>query len=228
MMRKRTYGGSSSGYSRRPFKRARTDGTLSAKFKSLQRKVALLSPETKYFRGTVAQSNVASTGTVSWMSAILAGTGQSNRIGEKIRVTGIKLRCQYGQFKTVSSTPAMYYFAMIKDSESSGAIPTLSGATTSIFSGTAPTAGVAVLDTSKDRFQVVRSILVDSNQLYAGASPGSTWDWKVKCNSVMTFQSSGGTVADASKNHLYFVIMTDDTAGTLDVACDFEISYIDV
>lgn len=227
-MRKRTYGGSSSGYSRRPFKRARTDGTLSAKFKSLQRKVALLSPETKYFRGTVNQSNVTTAGSVSWMSAVLAGTGQSNRIGEKIRVTGIKLRCQYGQYKSVNTAPGVYYFAMVKDSESSGAIPTLSGATTSIFSGTGPAQAVAVQDTTKDRFQVVRSFLVDSNQLYAGASPGSTWDWKVKCNSVMTFQSSGGTVADASKNHLYFVIMTDDTTGTLDVACDFEIAYIDV
>lgn len=227
-MRKRTYGGSSSGYSRRPFKRARTDGTLSAKFKSLQRKVALLSPETKYFRGTVNQTNVTTAGSVSWMSAVLAGTGQSNRIGEKIRVTGIKLRCQYGQFKTVSGTPAMYYFALVKDSESSGAIPTLSGATTSIFSGTGPLQAVAVQDTTKDRFQVVRGILVDSNQLYAGNSPGSTWDWKVKCNSVMTFQSSTDTVADASKNHLYFIIMTDDTTGTLDVACDFEIAYIDV
>jgi len=230
MYRKRVYGGPTSGAYSGGGKRARVVAPLTAKVKALQRKVALLSPEVKVYETAITDANItAAAGAISYISDILQGTADSNRIGDKVHAKSLSIRFRIGDFGTASSSnPGTYCFTLIQDKESNGVIPSIAGGVNSIFSSFDTKSNKFILPSTSDRFKILKQKYVSANALVYGVGGGPVWDWKVPLNSTMTFNSSAGTVADASKGALYMVTTTTDASSTIDLVYGLHLYFTDV
>lgn len=218
MNRKRVYGGSAP---KRVYKKAKS---LPAKVTRLQRQVALLRPEEKVFQGTLSVVNVTqAAGSISYVSAVLQGSADSNRVGDTIRPTYIRMIGLVNPFGSVTQVRMF----VVKDMQSNGAIPTIGSATSSILTTFLPRTALPNVANRK-RFKILWEYSMTDNQAAQGVDGSPYWDTgRIPLSGVTTFQATTGAVADALKNQYYFVAIVDG-ADTLDFNAAYEIGFTDV
>jgi len=118
----------SNGFPNKRF-RVHAPKTVAAKITRLQRQVALLKPEVKWFYSTVSVSNVTQAGgNITYVSDVVQGTTDNTRVGDSIRPVSIQLR---GTCEPTGSTD--FRIMIVKDTDSNGVIPTIAGTAESIF-----------------------------------------------------------------------------------------------
>lgn len=208
-------------------KRARPSSALSAKVQNLQRKVALLRPETKVLNTLVNVNNITTAGSVTYLTAHAQALTDAGRIGDKIRVTGISgMVSVYSG--ALAATGVMYSIFVIKDNDSNGVVPSITGTAESIFTDANPRTAFAQTGTS-GRYKILARKDFGSNSVYLGGPQSGTYQkFNIKLNNVLTYRDTTAAQTAAGKNALYMVIITDDGSNTVDVVCPCSITYTDV
>lgn len=182
-------------------------------------------PEMKVLQSTLTFSNVNdSAGDIQHLSAIPQGAELDDRLGDRINVSKINMLFTLTGGSTNTAT-LVYSFYLVKDLESNGVVPVIAGTVQSIFSSFNPTAAFP-LGATKERFKVLArtdfggAMLLNGNEL----------DLKkrfVKTKSVTTYHDTSASQTGAGKNQYYVVLLSNDTADTVDGQCAFEIYYTD-
>uniref|UniRef100_UPI004048B147 hypothetical protein n=1 Tax=Yoonia sp. TaxID=2212373 RepID=UPI004048B147 len=160
-------------------------------------------PELKYFDLNVATSvqnefwNII--GSLA-LCSITQGTGNSQRIGRKIRVRGIVLRGKalIGNVPEGSGRyPGPYTMDFLWDKQCNGAVPQV----TDIYS-TANAQGLPnpLFD---DRFKFIKRLARDDPN-----SPYTLVNTKINCNQVITYDASTGNITDLSTVNLLLTMVT--------------------
>lgn len=216
---KRMYVGRRS--SGRPSKKAKT---LGAKVSRLQRQVALLKPEVKEIFTTASTSNVTqAAGLVQYVSDVIQGTAESNRIGDTIRCTEIEVRGFISDTANVTTARLM----LVKDNDSNGVIPSISGTAQSILTSFSARQTYPANQTSK-RFTIIYNEVWNGvNATLGTGNGGMIQSGPIMLRGVSTFSSSAGTNADAGKNQYYLVLLVDG-ADTADINAVVRLRYTDV
>lgn len=217
MNRKRVYGGSAP---KRVNKKAKS---LPAKVSRLQRQVALLRPEEKVFQGSLSVNNITqAAGSIQYVSLVLQGSGDSNRIGDTIRPTYIRV---VGLVNPFGSVTQMRMF-LVKDMQSNGLVPTIAGAN-AILTSFVPRIALPNVANRK-RFKIIWEYSMTDNQALQGVDGSPYWDTgRIPLSGVTTYQGTAAAQADALKNQYYFVTIVDG-ADTLDYNAGYEIGFTDV
>jgi len=228
MYRKRVYGGPTRGAYSGCAKRSRTVAPLSAKVKALQKKVALLRPETKVLQTTVNVTNVTDTvGSITYLSGVAQALTDTGRIGDKIHVTNIS-----GAISAYNNVAAannyIYSVFIIKDSDSNGVVPVISGTAQAMF--TSFNARLAFTQTgTTERFKILaRHDFAANAAALGGPQSGTFQKFNIKLNHTLTYRDTSSAQTGAGKNALYMVIITDDTADVVDFVAPVAIEYVDV
>lgn len=210
------------------YKRARTTGALSAKVKTLQRKVALLRPETKELHTLVNASNITSAaGSITYLSGINQSLTDAGRIGDRVRVTSLS-----GSVSMYSGAAAvtgnMYSVFIVKDTDSNGVVPIISGSYLSILSAFNPRTTFAETANS-DRFKILaRKDFASNSYNLGGPQSGTFQKFNIKMNHVLTYRDTTPIQGGAGKNALYMVIIHDDAGSTVDFVSPVTMTYTDV
>lgn len=228
MYRRRVYGGPSGSSYSRSAKRARVAPPLTAKVQALQRKVALLRPETKVLQTLVNISNVADTvGSITYISGVAQALTDTGRIGDKIRVTSVSGSISvYNQFSVVSGN--LYSVFIVKDLDSSGVVPVISGTAQSIFSSFNSRTSFPQTGTT-DRFKILARKDFASNAAALGGPQSGTYQtFNIKMNHTLTYRDTSSAQTGAGKNALYMVVLTDDINDAVDLVAPIAITYTDV
>ena len=195
-----------------------------AKLQRLQRQVAALRPELKYYQESATLSNIgAAVGLVTYVSGIAQGSDDINRIGNQITVKSVdmNIKCVSGY----SSNPATYVVYLIRDNDSNGVLPTVSGTVNSILTGSQPIN--QLLRTAEGRFKILRKKQL-SGLMLASGSEQFVFTWSIKLNTILTYRGTTGAQANAGKHALYLVIVSDDASDTVDFAYSSQIGFTDV
>lgn len=228
MYRRRVYGGPSGSPYSRSAKRARTAAPLTAKVQALQRKVALLRPETKVLQTLVSATNVSDiAGSITYISGVAQALTDTGRIGDRIRVTSVSGSISmYNQFSAAAGL--LYSVFIVKDMDSNGAIPTISGAAQSIL--TSFNSRTAFPQTGTvGRFKILARRDFGSNAANSGGPQSGTYQtFNIKMNHTLTYRDTSSAQTGAGKNALYMVVITDDTIDSVDLVAPITITYTDV
>lgn len=197
---------------------------------NLAGKVARLSraigrPEVKHFQvgGTIAPT--AAAGAIAYLSGIGQGSDDFNRIGSRIN---LKRLHQMVMMTTTSGVTAVlsYIIYIIKDLESSGVIPVVTGTAQAIFSNANPNQAF-IQPAVKDRFKIVTQFeFAAVENLNGNRSP---FRQKVlKRSDNMFYHDATGAQTGAGKNAFYIVALSNDAANTSVFTYESEFSYTDV
>lgn len=216
---------------RAPLKKQRTGGhpTLQGKVNRLQRVVNALRPELKVVAETDVFTNVpAAAGTIIYLTAIGQGSDIVNRIGDRISIKEIELNCEL-----TGGTPAQpggnltnFGVYLIKDMESNGVIPVVSGTAQSIFSA-AGTLQAMVQPSTRERFKIVRQWCHNTAELQGGNTPNH-WKWVVPCSGQTFYHDTTANQTGAGKNAYYLVCLSEDLGDTVDFAIFSQVRFTDV
>lgn len=196
------------------------------KLKHLQRKVARLTPEQKYDVVTFSQSNItAAAGAISYISALVEGANGSERIGNKVRMLHVKCQLNVGGAQATQGLILKSY--LVRDLESNGVVPVISGTAQSIFSSFDPnTAYVNFF--SKDRFKVLKVWLWTELCLTTG-NDNSFRESFIKLDTFSYFHDATANQTAAGKHAYYLVTLSQESIGaTIDCVGAFEWTFTDV
>jgi len=222
MIRKRvTYGNK-----RGPAKRAKTTAALSQRVSRLQRQVALLKPEVKikYSQGSI--TNLTTAGSITLLSGIAQGVTAVTRIGDTIRPTRLKLNVKCTAGNDASSSLQGFYYAIVKDKETSGTQPVQTGTVNAIFEGSGPL-DAFVQDEVKDKYYVMRMVQHSFNELALGTFPNVV-SFDIPLSGVTTYRDTTDVIGSCGKNHYFLVVGTDTSANTADFAFSWQFMFSDV
>lgn len=199
--------------------------TTEQRLMHLTKKVNALNPELKSFQVSGAFTDVSvATGQIAYVTSIAQGSDVFNRIGDKISAKEITVlfKPTGGAAGTFANLYGLY---LIKDMESNGVIPVVSGTAQSIFANPGPLQ--AIVNTNvKERFKIVKkwifggAALVGSNQI-------PYHEFKLKLNHVMNFHDATGANTGGGKNAYYLVALSDDASNTIDFSWYAELRFTD-
>lgn len=192
------------------YKRQKTTHTDHVKLARLQRQVAALRPEVKLFEtGTFVPgaAPVPTAGVISPLTLIAQGTNAENRIGDICRAVSLEVKILPSTNSTiVAASVASYSFLIVKDLESNGVLPTISGAN-GIFVSNTPVGCIQQAETSK-RFKILAQRTFTLTEI--NLSRNVFIRWFLKFNHQMTFHDATATQTACGKNAMYIVMLTDD------------------
>lgn len=196
-----------------------------ARFKHLQKKVARLTPEKKYDVVAFAQNNItAAAGAISYLSALVEGANGSERIGNKVRILELAIQINTGGSGATQSLMCKTY--LVRDLESNGVVPVISGTAQSIFSSFDPNTAYVNFFT-KDRFKVLKTWLWSEFCMAAGNLP-TYKEGRLKLDTYSYFHDATANQTAAGKHAYYLVTLTQDVVGTFDVVGAVEWTFTDV
>lgn len=206
-------------------KKNKTMSSDHSKLMKLQRAVAQLAPEMKWLTSTGSFTNIDDAiGSIASVSLIAQGSDDFNRIGNVVSAKQFTMN-----IKLISGGAgggvATYKVYLIRDLDSNGTIPSISGTVNSIFEGSQPIN--QLLRTAENRFKILRQKTLSASQLGAGTTP-YLFNWTLPLNFKMTFRGSAGTQANVGKHGLYIVIVSDDSTDTVDFAYSYQLGFTDV
>lgn len=182
-------------------------------------------PELKVLQGTLTFSDVNdAAGSIAHLSAIPQGSELDDRVGDRINVSKINMMFTVTGGSTNTAT-LLYSFFLVKDLESSGVVPVISGTVQSIFSSFNPTAAFT-LGATKERFKILARCDFGGAVLLNGNSIDLQKRF-VKTKSLTTYHDTSASQTGAGKNQYYVVMLSNDTADTVDGQCAFEIYFTD-
>lgn len=198
--------------------------SVAQKVTRLQRQVALLKPEVKYFQGIFNTANITqAAGLIVFLSGMTQGSADNNRIGDSIRPKSIRCRGLFADSAAVTQLRML----LVKDNDSNGLTPVISGATTAILTTFVPRSAF-LTNQNKKRFTIMYDRYMTLTSITNGYSAHPAFDTGViKLSGLTTYINSGGTGADAGKNQYYWVVLTDG-ADTLDLNGGWELGFTDV
>lgn len=200
------------------FKRAKKAHTDHAKLMRLQKQVNALRPEVKMFEGSIVPTfPTNTTGSIDYISAVSQGSDNTNRIGDKISPKWIDIivAITAGGTHSASSVDQVNFY-LIKDLESNGVAPIVSGSAQSIF--TSPNPVRATLNTNtRERFKIVKKWIFPYNELFSGNIPFIR-QHRLNLSGVTFFHGAGSNNAAAGKNSYWMVALSTQPAVTTEVA----------
>lgn len=182
------------------------------------------SSEKKFFDDTHDFATVASAGEVdNGMLNIAAGTGESDRIGRKINVTGVNLRARF-TLPAGGLAPDVVRLMLVQDKQSNG--------TTANVTDVLETASIWSFNNlaNKNRFKIIRDKICPLN-FTAGAAALEdfvhTEEWYVRLKRPMPIEYDGatGALTERRSNNLFLLAISD--AGQGDVECWTRVRYAD-
>lgn len=203
-------------------------GSTEQRLTKLIRKVNALDPELKTFQASTSFTNVDdAAGQIVYVSGIAQGVDTYRRIGDKVSIKGIDINIKVtgGNLATAGNL-ALYGVYLIKDLQSSGVVPVVSGTDQSIFTNPGPTQAMVNFST-KDRFKILKKWVFGSGML-AGGNTLPIHSFKYKCNAVSTYHDATTAISGAGKNAYYLVVLSDDATDTVDMAMFTEIRFTDL
>lgn len=201
--------------------------TLDQRLNKLARKVNAIKPELKSFQAASAFTNVDdATGQIVYLSGIVQGGDVNARIGDKITAKSIQVNVKIisGNSATITSL-FNYGVYLVRDSQSSGVIPVVSGTAQAIFDNPGPLQAI-VNDNTKDRFKIVKKWLFSAGMLASGSCQSQKTLY-AKLNHTMFYHDGTTAITGAGKNAYYLVCLSDDTTDTVDMAMFTEIRFTD-
>lgn len=206
-----------------PVKKRSKKTTSSGQLAALKRKVARLQPELKDLQVTqLAFDPTAAAGQIDYLSGTVVGTSDVNRIGKKINITNIRVRVSLSVSPAAGHDTCMVF--LIRDRESAGVVPTISGAATSIFTSFSPH-DVLQRASTIDRFTILNQWTFNSAAALADYNlPNRVFEWKG--NMVLEYADDTAAQTGASKNALYLVALA--TVDTFDMNYAVHCKFTDV
>jgi len=199
-------------------------GNLKQQVASLQKVVRQILPEIKNATIDLAQTNITSSGTITHLTAIGAGTGESERIGEDVTIRSIICK---GYFTIMDgATPAVvgaryYRFAVIQDKQQIG---DTSSTLTTAFSTSDPVLALPSLSfADRYRYLWVSPLIAGYAVITGNQFAVCNWSW----SGTIPVGYNGTASTDITKNGLYFCILTTDNANALDFTGTARVSYTD-
>lgn len=206
-----------------PVKRAKR--STSSQLVALKRKVSRLSPEVKDHQVSSATFDpTTAAGAIVYVSNIGTGTSDNQRVGKKVVISRIKVRLSIAGLPAAAAAPLYCSVYLIKDAESAGTVPTISGAATSIFTSFDPTTAMEARE-NKDRFKILNQWHFDQNTAQSDYNIlNRAVDYK--CNHVLHFSDDSTTQAAAGKNALYLVALTTSDDIDMNFACEFDFTDV--
>lgn len=200
-----------------PVTSKQAERNLAKRVMQLSRLVKVRRPEVKALDQSFGGSNVSvSTGSVTPLAEMAAGTSSLLRIGDKIHVTGIDFQfipnLDNASVSSAGNIQAIR-FAIVQDMQQvAGTAPSAAGASDSVFDSPNPVVALKSF-AGLSRFK----FLYDSGTMMLNwTSAGFTPDYAftqfvrrrhIKCNVTTEFFSTGAN--DISKNGIYFVIISN-------------------
>lgn len=179
-------------------------------------------PEVKDFQvSSTVFDPTAAAGQIDYVSGIVVGTSDTQRIGKQIRVVKIYVRC------ALSVTPAagqdLCMIFLIKDLESNGVVPTISGAVNAIFTSFNPLIAVQQPGT-KDRFKIMKQWAFTSAAALSDYNlPNREFTWNGDI--VVNYGDDTAAQTGAAHNALYLVGLS--TADTFDANYTVDLGFTD-
>jgi len=209
----------------RPAKRFKaTSQTVDKQLIALKRKVKQFEPEVKMIGINQSMTNVqGGVGDVLYISGIVQGTNYSERLGHQVRPVYMELNLTVSGLTASSVEPISVY--LIKDKQSDGTVPDLSGASNSVFFGNTPISGVRN-PLTRDRFTVLRqwdftAVMINSGNMC------NLMKWRIPLTGVTEYIGTSAAQTSSQKNQYYLMCSSSETANTLDVTCFGILKYTD-
>lgn len=203
----------------------RRKANIQEKVTRLQRQVALLKPETKVFQGIFNTANITqAAGLIVHLSPVVVGTGDTNRVGDTIRPSYVKVEGFFSGFGTSINVR----FMVVKDTMSNGVLPIIGTTADAILTSFSARSALQNVATRK-RFKVIYERVYGIEAMMNGDNNKPYFDsGNLALSGPTTYQTAGGAaIADALKNHYYFLAIVDN-ADTLDLNGSWEIGFTDV
>lgn len=197
------------------------------KLLALQRKVSALRPEVKVYTKSGAVTNVSSAaGSLVHLTDLAQGTDINDRLGNKIAPKWMQFNIKYTSDATAGIVgPQVYHAYIIKDKDSNGATPLISGGGgQDIFNGFGPLANQ--LSTSLDRFTILRTMSWQASSLNTGNEQILKSE-RIRMSGHTTWDGPATTNVDAAKNHYYLVVLSDDAGNLVDFAYSYNLGFTD-
>jgi hypothetical protein len=167
--------------------------------------------ELKYFDNTQS-FNAGTSGTITSMCAVTAGTGNNNRVGRQINLKTIKVQINTGGAGGATDYINRYIVFIDKQPNAGSPTPTdiLTSSTTTAFTN---------LD-NRDRFE----ILADKRLKWDAESyRNEKWNFYRKVNRVITY----GATAVPTTNYVGLLVLTNNTTGTVPVVMSSRLRFLD-
>jgi len=202
-------------------------GSLTAQVRSLQRVVKNLCPEQKYADISFTASNIATTGYVAHLTAIAQGDTQSTRTGNTIDVTSVSVRGSFSAAADIALVSYMRIAIVVDKQQIADTTPNVSDVFTSDPVIALPTLA------NLERFRVlhlspvydVRRMSLDTDNV-GPPTQSAYFDYTWKGNIKVSYNGTAAT--DQNKNNIYFLILSDVSAATLDFGGYARIGFTDV
>lgn len=206
----------------------KTSGTLRQQVKSLQKVVKRLAPEKKMVDVSLAQANIPNTGAVTHITAVGAGTGQNQRVGNTINVTDITCRGFLTGGTDVDIVSFMRFAIVVDKEQVADTQPTAAN----IFTSQQAVQAFPNLD-NLERFRVLwmssvydmRMVSLDTDSTVP-PTRSSVVQGSWKGNIKVSFNGTAST--DMDKNNIYFVILKELGTETADFSGTARIAFTDV
>jgi len=193
----------------------------------MKRKINSMSPELKLRPVQIDATNVTTSGNLQFLTAIPQGTNETERLGNKIRLRGMEINAQVvAGNATGANTKYTYSMFLVRDSQSAGAAPVVSGTAQAIFPSAGPLTPQVQYNT-RDRFKIILQHNWDAHRLATG-NQNNNVQFKLKFDQTVEYHDTSAAVASAGKNSYYIVFLTDDVGGTVDFSVFTNILYTDV
>jgi len=190
----------------------------------LQRQVRALKPELKCFQLPYTFNNQASGATIAYVSNIGQGSDVFNRLGDKISMK--KVYNQAFLSGLAIGSQSIWRLFLIRDLESNGIIPTVSGAAQSIFTGADPGSAV-VQNNVKERFKIIMIFdWSETTVVNGGTVTNLRTRWKV-LNTETKYHDGTANQTGAGKHAYYLVVMTNTGVAVGDILGQLEFYYTD-
>lgn len=224
----RKYGGMR--YPTSYFPRISARAPITTQVGQIRRALRQTAPEIKYLDVDVSAANVTENGQIAYVTAIAQGDTLGTRDGEGIRLKSISFKGRV--VMPTSATPTYPGFSRVflfRDKQNASATP----ATTAVFldNVTDPVIARPALDTL-NRFELLwMSPVFDHRRLVADdgdAQPPTqscVWDFSWKGDLELRYYGANST--DLSKNPIYVVYTTSDTADTVDFNGSARLGFTD-
>jgi hypothetical protein len=190
----------------------------------LQRQVRALKPELKCFQLPFTFSNQAAGAAIFYASAIAQGSDVFNRLGDKISQKKVYWQC--GMNQAVGTSVTDWRLFLIRDLESNGVVPTVSGAVQAIFTSSDPDNAV-IQNNTKERFKIMSVFdWHDPTVALGGERSGIRHAW-VRTGTESRYHDATANQTGAGKNAYYVVVMTNTASVTTDLDGVLEFYYTD-
>lgn len=199
--------------------------TATARVAKLQRQVNLLRPEPKENVVAIALPNVNdAAGGIQYMSAIVEGVNGNERIGNKIMMQRCNVLLNVGGTSASAGISMKVY--LVRDLQSSGVVPVVSGTAQAIFTSFDPMAAFVNFFT-KDRFKIMATWSFSDIMLNLGN--GSSYrSSTIRLGTESHYHDATAAQTGAGKHAYYIVVLTQNGADTTDVSGAIEWVFTDV